>query len=323
MKNVDIHQLHLLCQLIDCQSLGAAAERLQMTSAAASQSLVRLRAMFPEDVYLRQGGAYVLTPYGERVIDGLRSIVRHWQGLEHAARHFEPAGCETRFAVACASHSAVPDLVALHEGFRQMAPRARLDLQVPLHSAVDFQALRAGTLDVLCARAPPHADTRDLHHELLCTHALTHVVLRRDHPRVGEVLTLAGYLGEEHLMVHYRSLDPATRSPLDDALLANGQPARQIIYVQSLWTCVQMVLRGNHLMTMSAPGARALLRSQPTLRSLPLPPELPTIRTALHMIWHERTHRSAAHRWLREQLRRVVQSPPETGQGAEPAAAQA
>lgn len=314
MKNVDIHQLHLLCQLIDCQSLGAAAERLQMTSAAASQSLVRLRAAFPDDVYVRQGSAYVLTPYGERVIDGLRAIVRRWHGLEHAARHFDPSACEARFAVACVSHAATPDLVGLHEQFRQLAPLARLDLQVPLHNAVDLQALRAGTLDVLCASAPPPGDARDLHHELLCTHLLTHVVCRRDHPRIGEALTLAGFLEEEHLVVHYRSLDPATRSPIDAALLARGLPMRRATYVQSLWTCVQMVARGEQLMTVSAPGARTLEASTPQLRSLPLPPGLPVLRTQLHMIWHERTHRSAAHRWLRERLRVAVR-PAGAGEG--------
>jgi DNA-binding transcriptional LysR family regulator len=314
MKNVDIHQLHLLCQLIDCQSLGAAAERLQMTSAAASQSLVRLRAAFPDDVYVRQGNAYVLTPYGERVIDGLRAIVRRWHGLEHAARHFDPSACEARFAVACVSHAATPDLVGLHEQFRRLAPLARLDLQVPLHNAVDLQALRAGTLDVLCASAPPPADARDLHHELLCTHLLTHVVCRRDHPRIGQALTLAGFLDEEHLVVHYRSLDPATRSPIDAALLARGLPMRRATYVQSLWTCVQMVARGEQLMTVSAAGALTLENSTPQLRSLPLPPGLPVLRTQLHMIWHERTHRSAAHRWLRERLRVAVQ-PAGAGEG--------
>lgn len=306
MKNVDIHQLDLLCQLIDHQSLGAAAARLKMTSSAASQSLARLRTAFPEDLYVRQGGGYALTPYGERVIDGLRSIVRRWSEVEQSAQRFDPAACESRFAVACVAHTATPDLVRFHEEFRALAPRARLDLQVPLHNAIDIQALRAGKLDVLCASAPPPPDARDLHHELLCTHVLSRVVLRSDHPRIGQTLSLQEYLAEEHLVAHYRNLDPASRSPLDSALLDMGLPMRRFTCVQSLWTCLHMVARGDYLMSMSLDGAQVLLRNLPQLRSLPLPAQLPPIRTALHMIWHERTHRNGGHLWLRERLRRAA-----------------
>lgn len=308
MKNVDIHQLDLLCQLIDQQSLGAAAERLDMTSSAASQSLARLRTALPEDLYVRQAGAYVLTPYGERVIDGLRSIVRRWSEVEESAKRFEPAACESRFAVACVAHAATPDMVRFHEEFRALAPRARLDLQVPLHNPADIQALRAGKLDVLCASSPPPADARDLHHELLCSHLLSRVVLRLGHPRIDEALSLEAYLAEEHLVAHYRNLDPSSRSPLDAALLAMGLPMRRFTCVQSLWTCLHMVARGDYLMTMSHDGAQVLLQSMPQLRSLPLPSQLPPIRTSLHMIWHDRTHRNGAHLWLRERLRRAARS---------------
>lgn len=306
MKNVDIHQLDLLCQLIDHQSLGAAAERLKMTSSAASQSLSRLRAAFAEDLYTRQGGAYTLTPYGERVMDGVRSIVRRWSEVEQSAQRFDPGSCESRFAVACVAHTAVPDMVRFHTMFRTLAPRARLDLQVPLHNAIDIQALRAGKIDVLCASAPAPPDARDLHHELLCNHVLSSVVLRADHPRIADTLSLEQYLAEEHLVAHYRNLDPASRSPLDTALIDMGLPMRRFTCVQSLWTCLHMVASGDYLMTMSLGGAQVLLQSLPRLRSLPLPDRLPTIHTSLHMIWHERTHRSRAHLWLRERLRQAA-----------------
>lgn len=303
MRNVDIHQLDLLCQLIDCQNVGEAAARLQMTPSAASQSLGRLRTAFPDELYVRQSGAYLLTPYGERVIDGLRSIVRCWRELEQSARRFDPAQCERRFAVSCVAHTARPDMVRFHEAFRTLAPRAQLDLQVPLHNAVDVQALRSGKLDVLCASSPPPLDARDLHHERLCSHVLSHVILRRDHPRIQASMSIEQYLQEEHLVAHYRNLDPASRSPLDVALLGMGYPMRRATCVQSLWTCLHMVVRSDHLMTMTQEGAAVLVQSMPELKSLPLPGELPEIRAELHMIWHERTHRSGAHLWLRERLR--------------------
>lgn len=305
MKNADIKQLALMCELIDTQSLSEAAARLGMTPSAASQSLSRLRAAFAQEVYVRHGNAYRLTSHGERVIGGIRTIVKRWNESLQAVQGFDPSESALRFNVACVGHSALPDFVQLQADLREQAPGARLDLQVPLYNAVDFQLLRAGRLDVLCASAPPLADARDMRHELLCSHALTHVLLSKSHPRVGDRISLAQYLAEEHVVAHYRNLDAASRSPLDAALQARGQVLRRSTYVQSLWTCLQLVSRGDFLMTMSADGARVVVALLSQVRSLPLPPDFPAVRSELHMIWHERTDRSRPHQWLRERLRAV------------------
>jgi len=310
MQNADIRQLALLCELIDTQSLSEAARRLGMSPSAASQSLTRLRAAFGEDVYVRHGAAYRLTSYGQQVMGGLRTIVKRWQEALQAAQHFDPSACELRFAIACVAHSASPDLVRLHAELRELAPRAKLDFQVPLHNADDLLALRAGKLDVLCISTPPPPDVRDVHHELLCTHELTHVLLSRAHPRIGESISLSQYLAEQHLVAHYRNLDPASRSPLDAALMARGLPARRSTYVQSLWTCLQMVSRSDFLMTMSAGGARILSQHLSEVRCLPLPADMPAAASKVYMGWHERTHSSRPHAWLRERLRLVSEDMP-------------
>ena len=308
MKNADMRQLELMCALIETQSLSEAAARLGMTPSAASQSLSRLRAAIGEDVYVRHGKAYQLTPRGHQVLGGLRTIVTRWREALQAIERFEPSECSLRFAVSCVGHSVTPDLVRLHADLREEAPLARLDFQVPLHHEVDMHALRTGKIDVLCASAPPPVDARDLHSERLCSHPLTHVLLSDTHPRIGNRLSLTQYLSEEHLVAHYRNLDPASRSPIDAALLARGHSMRRSTYVQSLWVCLNMVARSAFLMTMSADGADRLARQVRGLRPLPLPPEMPAVHSELHMIWHERTHRSQPHRWLRERLREVSRS---------------
>lgn len=303
MKNADIKQLELMCELIETQSLSEAAARLGMTPSAASQSLSRLRAAFEEELYVRHGSAYRLTPHGEQVIGGLRRIVARWHEAQQAAQSFDPAQCELRFAVACVADSAVPDQVRLHAEFHALAPKARLDSQVPLQNAADWHSLRAGILDVLCARAPPPADERDLHHELLGMQTLTHVLLSKAHRRIGNAITMDQYLAEEHLVAYYNNLDPSSRSPLDQALLAKGFAARRATYVQSLWTCLQILSASDFLMTLATESARSLAQHLSGVRALPLPPEMPRVRSALYMIWHERTHRSRPHQWLRERVR--------------------
>jgi DNA-binding transcriptional LysR family regulator len=310
MKNADIRQLELMCELVETQSLSEAAARLGITPSAASQSLSRLRAALGEEVCVRQGSAYRLTPHGELVIGALRSIVARWREAQQVARQFDPSRCALRFAVACVADSALPDLVRLHTEFHALAPQARLDSQVPLQNAADWQALRSGMLDVLCARAPPSLSSRDLHHELLCVQALTHVLLSKTHRRIGDTLTMDQYLAEEHLVAYYNNLDPTSRSPLDQALMARGFPARRSTYVQSLWTCLHMLSLSDALMTLSTESARLLALHLSRVRTLPLPPDMPTVQSPLYMIWHERTHHSRPHQWLRERLRAATQPVP-------------
>ncbi len=60
MKNVDIKQLALFCELIESQSLTEAASRMNITPSAASQALTRLRNVLNDDLFKLT----VLTPNG-------------------------------------------------------------------------------------------------------------------------------------------------------------------------------------------------------------------------------------------------------------------
>lgn len=60
------------------------------------------------------------------------------------------------------------------------------------------------------------------------------------------------------------------------------------------------VLRGSDLI---AVVPARLVRSVPGLAVKPLPLTIPGFSKA--MVWHERTHRDPAHRWLRDLLRQT------------------
>lgn len=47
-----------------------------------------------------------------------------------------------------------------------------------------------------------------------------------------------------------------------------------------------------------------LVRASPALRAVEPPVEVPGYEMC--MLWHERSHRDPAHRWLREQIARAV-----------------
>ena len=62
----------------------------------------------------------------------------------------------------------------------------------------------------------------------------------------------------------------------------------------------------DRLVTTSRQQARQLERSNPRIRSVPLPTDFEWPTMPVNMIWHQRTHNSKPHRWLRLQLREFL-----------------
>jgi LysR family nod box-dependent transcriptional activator len=127
--------------------------------------------------------------------------------------------------------------------------------------------------------------------------------LRSDHPRIGERLSLAQYAAEAHLPIAFLQRTGAQRSAIDQALQALGLPARRSSTVHSWNLCAELLARTDHLVSTSPEQAAILLQAAPGLRCLPLPKDLCWPRVAVQMIWHQRTHQSKPHRWLRQRLR--------------------
>jgi DNA-binding transcriptional LysR family regulator len=163
MKNADIKQLALLCELMETQSLTEAALRMAITPSAASQSLARLRDTLGDQVCLRQGPDYHLTPYGELAMDRFRQVVALWREASEELDGFDPATCTDRLSIACSEAAAIVDPAELYAHVALQAPGVLLDLQSAENSLTDIVALRAAQVDLVCTHLPPPADAGDLH----------------------------------------------------------------------------------------------------------------------------------------------------------------
>src|SRR5690606_25056808 len=79
---------------------------------------------------------------------------------------------------------------------------------------------------------------------------------------------------------------------------------RQACSVGSWALCAEILARTDRVAAASAEQAALLLQASPALRSLPLPeagPGLPQV--PVYLLWHQRTHTSRPHRWLRQRVR--------------------
>lgn len=303
VKNAELRQLALLCELIDTQCLNEAAARVHMSASAASQSLTRLRQALGDEVCVRDRNRYQLTPYGENALASFRHIVDTWREASSAGWWFDPQQCEQRLLIACEDGWGQVGLAAFYRDTLALAPRLRLDIDAPANGPRDIEALRAGTVDVVCTHQSAPTDARDLHAETLAQLPITLCCLRDDHPRIGDALSCAQYAAEEHLTVGTgRHADPA-HDPIDRCLQALGLQARRRSAVPSWALCAELLVSTDRLVSASAEQAARLKQASPRIRVLPLPPELPNDPVPIYMLWHQRTHQSKPHRWLRQRLR--------------------
>lgn len=303
MKNADLRQLALLCELIDTQSLNEAAARLHMTASAASHALGRLREVLGDEVCVRDQQRYQLTPFGEAALEPFRQILSLWREASETPRLFEPRDCEARLVMSCHDGFGLSGLAEFYRGTLALAPQLRLDIASPANGPQDIEDLRSGAVDVVCSHHEAPADARDLHMETLRHFQVSVCCLRQDHPRIGDRLSLAQYLAESHLTIAFLQRPGVQRSAIDQSLQALGLPVRRSSAVPSWALCAELLSRTDHLVSTSPEQAEILMRAAPGLRCLALPADLCWPRVAVHMIWHHRTHQSKPHRWLRQRLR--------------------
>ena len=306
MKNVDIKQLALFCEIIENQSLTEAAARMNITPSAASQALTRLRNVLNDDLCIREKNRYQLTPYADGAFSVFQQMVGLWKDVSNNARAFDPLQCDSHIIMSCYDAFGETELAELYRSVLAKAPSLSLDIHVPANGPQDVDSLRDGNVDVVCSHYEPPADERDLHVETVKYFELTHCCVNVEHPRIGDVLTLEQYRSEEHLLITFLKRHGGRRSPIDLELVARGFLPRRTTIVNSWHLCSELLARTDRLVTTSRQQAGQLVRSNPMIRSIPLPPGLDWPTMPVNMIWHQRTHNSKPHQWLRLQLREFL-----------------
>jgi DNA-binding transcriptional LysR family regulator len=129
-------------------------------------------------------------------------------------------------------------------------------------------------------------------------------IARRGHPFIDGALPLETFLRAGHVAT---SLRPGTRAPLDDLLAARGLERRVALRVPHFLVTPLAVAHSDLVATVARRVAGAIAAPL-GLQVLPHP--CPPSPFGVVQIWHERTHRSPAHRWLRSLLVEVAGAGP-------------
>ena len=289
-SNLDTRSLEVFVAVLREQSVSRAAEGLGMSQSAVSHTLERLRRALGDPLFVKSGRGIVATRYARMTGPHVQQILDELKALPEGPP-FDPATARFTFTIAANDYQRDLLLPPLMQRLCERAPGIRLQIIPSGIPTPDM--LREDVCDLVIT---PHApDTADIFQKSLLRDRM---VVFFDPSQREAPEGLAEYLRARHVDVLFRNGEP---TGLENALQARGL-SRNIVVTVSNFSGLPEFLRGSDLLA-SAPGRmqNQLLRGFATA---PLPFDYRPVN--LLMIWHQRYHTDAGHRWLRKELAAVA-----------------
>lgn len=295
LSRFDLNLLVVFEALMTERNVSRAADRLALSQSATSHALGRLRALLDDPLFVRTSAGMEPTARALAFDVPIRRALREMShALEPAV--FDPAAAETRFTIAVDNHAALVIATPLVRACAGIAPGVRLDI-VPSGTLPVEAMLDRGDLDFAITA---HAmDKQRFTSLVLVAEDDLRLVMRADHPSLGEALTL-GALAELSRVEISSSGDDL--SFLDRAFAEIGLAGIAVASVPYL--ALPSLLRiTDHVAIVRRQIARVLVASgDVAARDLPVPSN----RITSILSWHQRHSGHSAYVWLHALILRTV-----------------
>ncbi len=279
-------------------SVTRASQKLSLTQPAISHALGRLRLLFNDPLFVRQGHVMVSTPLARSIIEPVRRSLRGFEVTLDGLDRFDPATTHKQFTLALRDVLESTVLPPLMVRVTQQAPQASIAASQVERRELEGE-LAAGTLD--CAIDVLLPLSTDILRKRIVMDQIV-VLARQGHPHVGDGLDLATYLEADHVLASSRRRGPG----LEDFELSRlGLQRRVRLRCQHYFAACRVVSQTDLLLTMPERYAR-VASQQFGNQILPLPLEMPAFD--MYLYWHANVDNDPANTWLRQQLAEAAQA---------------
>jgi LysR family transcriptional regulator, nod-box dependent transcriptional activator len=185
LRQVNLNLLVALHALMTQRNVTRAADQVGLTQSAMSGELRRLRALFGDELLVRVGRDYQLTPLAEELVEPVSDIIAAVEQTLSRRLTFDPAADERSFSIAMSDYAMIVLLQPILQRLGQDAPRITLHIH-PLQPDSANTMLRPGGMDLVIA---PLREVENASRSTLFSDRYVCAV-RADHPQVRDHLTL-------------------------------------------------------------------------------------------------------------------------------------
>ena len=295
LREVDANLLLSLHALLEERNLTHAGERMTMSQPAMSGALARLRKHFGDELMVRAGRGFELTPLAEELRPVVAAAVEAAEALLGNQREFDAASSSKRFAVSMSEYAMTVLAEPLTRMLGEQAPGCTVALDPFDVRSDQFEAqlMRRDLIIGPLGFEFPGRMQPVFTDELVC-------LVTRDHPRLKDgALTLDDLRAMPHAVATFAAAGERRR-PLEVELDAKGVHDRtMLVQVTSLLT-LPFAVAGTDMCAFvpSRLARRCLDVLDLTIAATSLDPI--TITEAAH--WHPRRETDPAAVWLRRLL---------------------
>jgi DNA-binding transcriptional LysR family regulator len=310
LNRFDLNLLIALDALLREKNVTRAGERVYLSQSAMSGALQRLRDYFGDELLTRAGRELELTPRGQALVEPIRDILLRIQAALEAEPSFDPSTATRTFSFVMSDYCFVAFMREVIKRLQRDAPG--ITCRVEALDASSVKRLEAGDVHFCILPETPHL----IGSLALINEAGKSMALRRcrlfsddwvcavwrDHPTLGETLTLEEYLALPHAVADFGS---GTSTVEELAVRRDGLNLKAAVSYAG-FSALPMLLPGTSLIATVQRRLAQLLQPGLPIRLLTPPIAVTPLQESL--FWHERHEFEPGHMWLRQLLADAAQS---------------
>ncbi|KXO13228.1 Transcriptional regulator, LysR family [Moritella sp. JT01] len=299
MSKVDLNLLVVFDAIIEEGSITLAASRVGMTQPAVSNAVARMRLVWNDPLFVKQGRGIRPTPRAIVLWQKFRTPLLEIREM-NTQNHFDPASSERVFRIGITEHPADMLWLPLRQLMEVKAPNICIH-SVPIHRNTEELLLDASidlAVHYYVGNYKNINATWLFNNKLVCVVRPGHRLLKLLDSK--GVLPLAQYLLEDHLMV---SLSGEARANVDDVLESMGVK-RKIAMAVNHFSLVASMLQQSDLVCVTPQSVVASAVSAKTLVVVPLSFDIDP--APISMLWHSRQDRDPGNIWIRQLISKSI-----------------
>lgn len=292
-SNFDLNLLRVFDAMMVERNVTRAAQRLFLSQPATSHALERLRKGIGDPLFVRSGREMIPTAKAIALESTVRSMLEQL-GMVLEEAQFNPLTSKAMIRIGlvdAVEYLLVPMFANM---MRSEAPGIRFFIQG--FDASNFQSqLASGVLDMVLSVLDVSAP--GMHTRKITEQPLVGLV------RKGHALAKNGRATIRQLNQVPRLVTSARTDRMEgvyDRLLEKAGITAEVVYATSHFFAAPSLLEKSDLILVTGAPIARLLCAQFPLATIKLPATIPSFRP--HIIWHERTHRDPAQKWIRDKI---------------------
>lgn len=141
MKSIDLNLLPTLQTLLRLRNVSRTADHLQLSQPATSAALARLRRYFDDELLVRAGRQFELTPLAQELVPLVDDAIQNLDRVTGIRSRFDPLTSDREFAIAASDYATTMAVEPLRRILQVEAPGVSVNFvptsMMPFHQA-DF-----------------------------------------------------------------------------------------------------------------------------------------------------------------------------------------